>query len=120
MARLNAVGDPNVRYVAAKVGFKRYRDLFPDPDWIHLPNDSAWDRTSAVRAMPKREYESRYDPNGNLEQSAVTLDLDDYFSSLDFLKTDTDGHDIEVLLGAERLIGKTCWEFRRKSSFREC
>src|SRR5262249_10532904 len=110
VARLNASErNRNVQYVAASVGYKKYKEVFPDSDWATKPNGSPWFRTSAVRAqqVTGRSFaETVYDPSGALELSSEIVELDQYFANrpVDFLKTDTDGFDIAVLLGARRLL----------------
>ena len=110
--RLNkAEPNPKVRYVPALVGYREYKQLFPDSDWKTKPNDSPWLRTSTVRSqqVTRRSFSETYAPTGNFEQVTELTELDEYFSGapVDFLKTDTDGFDIAVLLGAQKLLKRS-------------
>jgi len=112
VARLNnAEANPKIRYVPAMVGYRNYKQLFPDSDWNTKPNDNFWSRTSAARAqqVTGRIFSATYDPTGNFEQVTELTELDEYFcdASVDFLKTDTDGFDIAVLLGARQLLSRS-------------
>lgn len=113
VARLNAAEtNPNVKYIAALAGYNKYKEIFPDSDWATKPNDSPWFRTSAARAkeVTKRSFaEVVYDPSGSMEQVSEVIELDAYFRDdrIDFLKVDTDGFDIAVLLGARRLLAES-------------
>jgi len=112
VARLNsAEPNPKVRYVPALVGYRGYKQLFPDSDRNTKPNDSPWFRTSTARAqqVTGRSFSETYDLTGNFERVTELIELDEYFSdaSVDFLKTDTDGFDIAVLLGARQLLSRS-------------
>ena len=106
VARLNAAEpNPKIRYIAAKLGYHRYNEVFPDSDWSTKANDNPWFRTSAVRAqqVTGRTFAQQvYDPTGCLEQVSELTELSEHFAGkpVDFLKTDTDGFDLAVLLGA--------------------
>jgi FkbM family methyltransferase len=99
---------PNVRYEAAFVGCANFDALFP-PDQRQIGVDP-YPRTSSVRAqeLMRMNYVAKYFNEGEevvwAEQHAS---LDDYFpqeAELDFLKVDTDGSDLQVLLGADKLL----------------
>jgi FkbM family methyltransferase len=110
VARLNATeSNPNIRYIAAMLGYRRYKEVFPDSDWTAKPNDSPWFRTSAVRAQQvtgKTFDQQVYDPAGSLQQVLEVTELNEHFvgKPVDFLKTDTDGFDMAVLLGARDVL----------------
>ena len=99
---------PNVRYEAAFVGCMDFDALFP-PEQRQIRVDP-YGRTSSVRAqeLMRLDFIATHFNEGEkviLAERHVTLD--DYFASvaeLDFLKIDTDGSDIEVLLGADKLL----------------
>jgi FkbM family methyltransferase len=105
--RLNALAPRGVRYVAAWV-------TCASPG---TPEDSPttqfFARTSAVRAAElasldfQREY---YNTGAVIEHAADRIVLDNYFDrkdrlNIDFVKVDTDGHDYEVLLGCDEILG---------------
>lgn len=99
---------PNVRYEAAFVGCANFDALFP-ADQRQIGVDP-YPRTSSVRAqeLMRMNYVAKYFNEGEeviwAEQHAT---LDDYFpqeAELDFLKVDTDGSDLQVLLGADKLL----------------
>jgi FkbM family methyltransferase len=108
--RLNAE-QPNtsVRYHAALVGYRRYRELLPDHP---VPSNDAYWRSSSVRAqklLACRYAETYFDQTHDGTLSSELIELDEYFlrahpASVDFIKIDTDGHDLEVLLGAKELL----------------
>jgi hypothetical protein len=116
VARLNASSPgPNVRYRAAFVGCENYDSLFPpelrrdqtlsrDGHSFPLTSAAAWCESFSV------DYEKEIYNLGAeraYSEERVTLDTDPAVASLpaaDFLKVDTDGHDIEVLYGARKLL----------------
>ena len=116
VARLNATAPgPNVRYRAAFVGCEDYDSLFPpelrrdqtlsrDGHSFPLTSAAAWCEIFSV------DYEKeKYNLGAEraYSEERVTLDTDPavaWLPSADFLKVDTDGHDIEVLYGARKLL----------------
>jgi FkbM family methyltransferase len=112
--RLNAAETrPGVRYEAAFVGANGFDSLFP-PDLRQNPvrsrNDDPFPRVSAMRAVQllqsdyTRDVYNRGAPTVMTTRSVALDDVVPEASTVDFIKVDTDGHDIEVLLGADRLI----------------
>jgi len=114
--RLNkSRGYGGIRYEAASVGFPGYDSLFP-PSLRHDPiaskDNSSFQGTSAVRAseaMRMNYVKEVFNAGAEVQFSDRHVSLDDYVQesgihSVDFLKIDTDGHDIEVLLGAEKML----------------
>ncbi len=101
-----------VRYFAASVGYRRYAELLPNHA---LPNDQSYSRSSSVRAQellrcnyPQTFFDRTHSGDFNTE----LIELDEYFlkqhpAAVDFIKIDTDGHDYEVLLGAEQLLAQS-------------
>jgi FkbM family methyltransferase len=130
-ARLKAVGfDPliaevnrlnksrgygGIRYEAAFVGFPGYDALFPPPlrqDTIACKNNTSFPQTSAARAaeaMRMNSIKEIYNAGAEVRLTDRHVSLDDYVQEsgihgVDFVKIDTDGHDIEVILGAEKML----------------
>ena len=111
--RLNALGRKDVSYHAYRVGYKAYDELlervpFSIPERPAISNDPG-PRFSVWKAITAVEVQKFYDGSGSLRQSERRIDLDDFFAgdlrrAVDFIKTDTDGNDYEVLLGAANLI----------------
>jgi FkbM family methyltransferase len=106
---------PRVRYEAAFVSSPNYDRLFPPElrgDPIHSRNNDVFGRSSAVRATEKMSMDYVRDVFNRGEAKTVTdrhISLDEYipaaeYGLVDFIKVDTDGHDFEVLLGAEQLL----------------
>jgi FkbM family methyltransferase len=111
--RLNAEEkNKSVRYWAASVGYRRYAELLPN---YTLPNDQSYSRSSSVRAQEllRCDYpQAFFDQTHSGDLNSELIELDDYFlrqhpAAVDFLKVDTDGHDYEVLLGAEQLLAQS-------------
>ncbi|MCU1239243.1 MAG: hypothetical protein JWP63_7210 [Candidatus Solibacter sp.] len=109
--RLNATElNPNVHYVASLVGCREIAKQ-------ELNNVFSTDphcRTSSVRAWellncnyPATYYDQTHDGSA----SSDLIELDEYLeqnpSDVDFIKVDTDGDDLAVLLGASRLLSGT-------------
>jgi FkbM family methyltransferase len=104
--RLNRKAPPNVRYVAAAIVAHEPQDL------AGAASTQFFHRSSAVRASEiaaldyiRETYSAGAEPS--LTDYRVTLD--EYFddetgAGIDFLKIDTDGHDLDVLLGADRIL----------------
>lgn len=106
---------PGVRYEAAFVGFPGFDGLFPPDlraDRVRTRNNDPFPRVSAARAQALLSIDYVRDAYNRGAPAAVAdrlVSLDEYlrpaeYRSVDFMKIDTDGHDIEVLLGAERLL----------------
>jgi FkbM family methyltransferase len=104
-----------VTYEAAFVTCHDFDRLFPPDlrnDRIRSRNNDPFPRVSAVRAqeLMRMNYTEHVFNKG---APAVYADrhvvLDDFIaaaqhSTVDFVKVDTDGHDIEVLLGADQIL----------------
>ena len=99
---------PGVRYEAAYVECRNFDALFPaDQRQVRV---DPFPRVSAVRAQALLQMNFVAD-NQNAGDPLVWSDrhltLDEYFppaTELDFLKVDTDGSDLQVLVGADRLL----------------
>ncbi len=114
--RLNRThGYGGVRYEAALVGCPDYDTLFPKSlrqDSIASKNNSSFQETSAARAteaMRMNYVKEVFNSGAEIRLSDRLVSLDDYvqqsgIGSVDFVKIDTDGHDIEVILGAEKML----------------
>jgi len=106
---------PGVVYEAGFVSSRDYDERFPRElrlDRIASRNDDPFLRVSAVAAQSRSEV-SYIQQVFNAGAPVVTSDrrvvLDDRIAEaerpgVDFLKIDTDGHDIEALLGAEAIM----------------
>jgi FkbM family methyltransferase len=105
--------NPNIRYEEGFVGSPRYAELFPDAERAKAPNNDFTSRTSSLRAQKgsTEAYQQEHFNSGQaLKFSERKIALDDYcrdnkIAKVDFLKIDTDGHDYNVLLSAEELLG---------------
>jgi FkbM family methyltransferase len=106
---------PGVRYEAAFVGARNYDSLFPPQlrsDPIATRSDYPWSRVSAIAAQQQlREsyIQLVFNAGAPVVVTERHIALDDFIPradhlSVDFVKIDTDGHDIEVLLGAEEIL----------------
>ena len=114
--RLNAEETrPGVRYEPAFVGAANFDTLFPPDlrnDPIRSRSDDSFQRVTASRAMAIMaiDYASEiYNRGVPAVLADRRVDLDAFvpaeeYPAVDFVKIDTDGHDIEVLLGAPRLL----------------
>jgi FkbM family methyltransferase len=113
--RLNRIGEPGVRYEAAFVGSSDYDTLFPPAlrqDTISSKNNSSFQETSAVRAadaMRMNYVKEVYNAGLEVRMTDRFVSLDGYVQEtgigrVDFVKIDTDGHDIEVILGAKQML----------------
>jgi FkbM family methyltransferase len=106
---------PGLKYEDAFVGFSEYGNLFPKSfkennienktnQWFERTSARAYTRTKAM------SYEQAvFNRGSELVYSDRWIDLDQYCKSvgmpgLDFLKVDTDGSDIIVLLGAREQL----------------
>ena len=116
--RLKTV-DPNGTYEAAFVGFKDYDSLLPEAvrrDPI-ASRDNGWHRrcsTALLQRLKGTQYTRDVFNSGQpVVHADRHLDLDDYAAAegierIDFLKVDTDGTDYRVLLGAQKLLARSC------------
>lgn len=105
---------PHVCYEAALVGVENFDALFPPAernDPIRSRTNDSFQRVSAARAQEIlwRSAGEFYNRGNPAVLSGRRIQLDDYvptddYAAVDFVKIDTDGHDIEVLLGADRLL----------------
>jgi FkbM family methyltransferase len=114
--RLNASNtNPGVRYEAAFVGCRHFDQLFPPElrnDRIASRNNDPFPRVSAVAAMHRLQtsyVQDVFNAGAPVVLSDRFLTLDEYVrpeerAQVDFVKIDTDGHDIEVVLGSEQLM----------------
>ena len=105
--RLNSIEkNPAVRYVAALAGC-----LTPAEESRDGFDNEYYPRSSTVRAweLLRCNYTNTYFDQTHKGTTVSDLtELDQVFSEspekVDFLKVDTDGHDLEVLLGAKKLL----------------
>jgi FkbM family methyltransferase len=114
--RLNKTrGYGGIRYEAAFVGCADYDTLFPPAlrqDTVSSKNNTSFPGTSAVRAseaMRMNYVKEVFNAGSEVRFTDRHVSLDAYvqqsaIASVDFLKIDTDGHDIEVLLGARQML----------------
>lgn len=117
--RLNKAGKhPGVRYEAAYVGCANYDLLFPPAerqDRIAAKDNSSFQETSAVRASEAMKFnytQEVFNAGAVVEFTDRRISLDQYvqqsrIGSVDFVKIDTDGHDIEVILGSKEMLKTT-------------
>ena len=114
--RLNKIrGYGGIRYEAAFIGCQDYDNLFPPSlrqDTIASKNNSSFQETSAARAseaMQMNYLKEVHNAGAEVRFADQRISLDDYVQqsgihSVDFVKIDTDGHDIEVILGAKEML----------------
>jgi FkbM family methyltransferase len=114
--RLNkARGYGGIRYEAAFVGYPEFDTLFPPAlrqDTIANKDNSSFPQTSAAGAAEATQLNSIkevYNAGAEIRLTDRLISLDGYvrqsdIRSVDFVKIDTDGHDIEVLLGAKQML----------------
>ncbi len=117
--RLNRLGrGPNRRYFAAHLGSPEHSEMLQDSelvDAVASRNNQSWDRTSTARAAKLMAYDQTVDYQGgnrNVILSEERFSLDSFCEDhsqqrVDFIKIDTDGHDLEVLLGAKSTLEKS-------------
>ena len=106
--RLNSrTTNPLVRYVASRVGC---REFAREPK-TGLFNTDAYPRSTTERAVElmRINYTNTYfDQTHDGAKSSEVVELDEFFlehpDDVDFLKTDTDGFDLEALSGARELL----------------
>jgi FkbM family methyltransferase len=117
--RLKALGGRFVHYEAAFVGCNEFDTLFPRAlrqNYIASRNNVSFERTSAAEygRLKRRNYiQEVFNSGAEILLTDRHIQLDDYvrdvgLARVDFLKVDTDGHDIEVLLGARNLLKAGC------------
>jgi hypothetical protein len=115
--RLNSVNaHPHTVYEAAFVTAPDYDARFPPSlrdDRMATRNNDPFQRTSTVAAMqrmPTSYVQSVFNAGAPIAFTDRRIALDEYVptdaerSHVDFIKIDTDGHDIEVLLGTEGIM----------------
>jgi FkbM family methyltransferase len=114
--RLNKTrGYGGIRYEAAFVGCRDFDTLFPPSlrqEAISTKDNTSFPDTSAARAaeaMRMNSIKEIYNAGAEVRLTDRQVSLDDYVQqsgirSVDFVKIDTDGHDIEVLLGAQQML----------------
>ncbi len=110
-----AAAGTKVRYEAAFVTCRDFDVLFPRDvrgDRSRSKSNDPFRRTSAARAqelMPTPYIDQVFNAGAPAVYADRHVVLDDFIPVdeqpfVDFIKVDTDGHDIEVLLGAEELL----------------
>lgn len=115
--RLNAVSiNPKVRYESAFVLCSD--DPCPvskgQEDKIRFKDNQPFARSSAQFAYKTKSIDfvkEQFNSGQEVKFSDRRVQLDDYFpssdyDSIDFIKVDTDGHDLPVLLGARKILEK--------------
>lgn len=108
MERLNSIEpNPSVRYFASLVGYHEMAKLTPASSFSTDPHY----RTSSVRAweLLRCNYTNTYfDQTHDGTMATELVELDEFFrdhpADVDFIKVDTDGADLEVLLGSRKLL----------------
>ena len=114
--RLNKAGEPGVRYEAAFVGYPDYDKVCPPhmrQDTIASKDTSSFPGTSAMRAsdaMRLNYLKEVHNAGAEVRLTDRFVSLDEYVEQarvdqVDFVKIDTDGHDVEVILGAQQMLG---------------
>ena len=114
--RLNKTrGYGGIFYEAAFVGCPEYDSLFPPAlrqDTLSSKDNTSFPGTSAVRAseaMQMNYVKEIFNAGAEVRMTDRHVSLDEYvqesrIGSVDFVKIDTDGHDIEVILGAKKML----------------
>lgn len=107
---------PHTRYEAASVTCHNYDALFPRAlrqDRTASKNNDPYERSSAAAAVNRQAMsyvQEVFNKGAPLVIAERSIVLDDYLvtaderASVDFIKIDTDGHDLEVLLGSEAIM----------------
>jgi methyltransferase FkbM-like protein len=106
---------PGIRYEAAFVSCRDFDRLFPPAsrnDRIVSKNNDPFPRVSAAAAQSRLAtsyVQQEFNAGADIVLSKRSIVLDDYVDvdrheRVDFVKIDTDGHDIEVVLGAEAIM----------------
>ena len=114
--RLQQAAGTKVRYETAFVTCRNFDALFPPDlrnDRTRSKNNDPFPRVSAAKAQSllMNYIEQVFNSGAPAVYSDRYVVLDDYIPAgdqpfVDFIKIDTDGHDYEVLLGAEELVGR--------------
>lgn len=120
VARLNSENkNPRIKYENYFVGFEKYEELLPKKlfeDPIASRTDDFQKRTSYERAwkVMNLNFTDEYFNKGQKTTSFTDkrISIDTYtkehgIDNVDFIKIDTDGHDYEVLLGAEQTLKRS-------------
>src|SRR5882762_2009721 len=126
--RLNASAPASIRYEAAFVGYRDYDELVPyslRADAVANKNNDSFTRTSAHAHFVLKEGDyakKNYNQGKELIFTDRRIDLDSFAAAsgirrIDFLKVDTDGSDIEVLLGARELLAAGCLALSLEAQF---
>ena len=114
--RLNGINThPEMRYEAAFVICPDYDRLFPPElrnDRVASRNNQPFPRVSAAAAMRRMQtsyIQQVFNAGAPVVMADRSIALDDYvaqddYRHVDFIKVDTDGHDIEVILGAKAIM----------------
>lgn len=108
---------PDFVYEAAFVGCHRYDELFPKAlrdDKVKSRSNTSFARTSAARAMKAMQMnyvQQVFNQGAEVKMADRTVELDGYLAdknvaAVDFVKIDTDSHDLEVLLGAQDTLAR--------------
>jgi FkbM family methyltransferase len=112
---------PNISYVAAFVGLNvgqgKEREAYETQlsDRARFAGKKMLERSSAASAAQLLSFDHTqevFNSGADLSYSTCRISVDEYVAQhavgdVDFLKTDTDGHDVEVLLGAGETIAST-------------
>ena len=115
--RLNTLrADAGVVYEAACVTCHNYEERLPlaeRVDRVRCRDNQPFHRTSSFAALGRRATsytQEVFNAGAPVVMTERHLTLDDWAAQnqrpVDFVKVDTDGHDIAVLLGAERLLSE--------------
>ena len=119
VARLNAINpNPRIKYENYFVGFEGYEELLSKKyfeDRIASRNNDPQKRTSyerAWKAMNLNYTDAYFNNNQKTSLTENRISIDAYtkqhgIEQVDFIKIDTDGHDYEVLLGAEETLKRS-------------
>lgn len=118
--RLNALEtEPRVRYEAAYVGCRNFDERFPPAlrrNRSRTKSNDPWKRSSAARAQDLQQesqgqsfIQQEFNSGAPVVRTDRVITLDEYFPPpdrelVDFIKIDTDGHDIEALLGGDQML----------------
>ena len=99
---------PKVTYESAFVGCRDFDALFPPAE--RQVTVDPYRRVSSTRAQELMHVDfvaDHFNEGDEMVWADRRLTLDEYFAdpaALDYLKVDTDGSDLQVLLGADRLL----------------